>query len=118
MVVAHPDYVDVTYEMVIYTNYVEQLNRVQEAIQYAENSFWGDKNRYYFRVNVDSFPTVNSYTDAEERTVSSKMSLELHGYLIPDTVNAFLSKDASYITKGQVVINEGVIGSDGLSLLQ
>lgn len=113
MVIAHPDYVTVTYEMVIYTNYVEQLNRVQEAIQYAENSFWGDKNRYYFRVNIDTFPTVNSYTDGEERTVSSKMTLTLHGYLIPDSVNAFLSKDASYITKGQVVFNEKTVTLGG-----
>jgi hypothetical protein len=113
-VVAQPDYVTVTYEMNIYTNFVEQLNRVIEAIQYAENSYWGDKNRYYFRVNIDSFPTVVSYTSGEERTVSAKLSLKLYGYLIPDTINAYLSKDASYITKGQVVISEGVIGLDDL----
>jgi hypothetical protein len=115
-VVAHPDYVTVTYEMNIYTNFVEQLNRVIEAIQYAENSYWGDKNRYYFRVNIDSFPTIVSYTQGEERTVSAKLSLKLHGYLIPDTINAYLSKNASYITKGQVIITENVIGEGGLPL--
>ena len=113
-VVAQPDYVTVTYEMNIYTNFVEQLNRVVESIQYAENSYWGDKNRYYFRVNIESFPTVVSYTSGEERTVSSKLSLKLLGFLIPDTLNAYLSKDASYITKGQVVISEGVIGLDDI----
>lgn len=115
MVVAQPDYVTVTYEMNIYTNFVEQLNRVVESIQYAENSYWGDKNRYYFRVNIDSFPTVVSYTQGEERTVSSKLTLKLHGYLIPDTINAYLSKNASYITKGQVVLDEQVVGEDGIT---
>jgi hypothetical protein len=104
-VVAHPDYVTVTYELVIYTNFVEQLNRVIEAIQYAENSYWGDKNRYYFRVNATTFSTVNAYTVNEERTVSSKVTLTLHGYLIPDTINAFLSHDLNYVSKGQVVFN-------------
>ena len=87
--VAHPDYVNITYDLTIYTNFVEQLNRIIESIQYAENSYWGDKNRYYFRVNANSFSTVNSYTVDEERTVTSKITLTLHGYLIPDTVNAF-----------------------------
>jgi hypothetical protein len=104
-VVAHPDYVTVTYELVIYTNFVEQLNRVIESIQYAENSYWGDKNRYYFRVNATTFSTVNAYTVNEERTVSSKVTLTLHGYLIPDTINAFLSHDLNYVSKGQVVFN-------------
>jgi hypothetical protein len=91
---------------------MEQLNRVIEALQYAENSYWGDKNRYYFRVNIDTFPSVVSYTQGEERTVSSKLSLKLHGYLIPDTINAYLSKNASYVTKGQVIFEEQVIDSN------
>jgi hypothetical protein len=108
-VVAHPDYITVTYELNVYANFMEQLNKVVEALQYAENSYWGNKNRYYFRVNIDSFPSVVSYTDGEERTVSSKLTLKLHGYLIPDTINAYLSKNASYITKGQVIFDEQII---------
>jgi len=109
--VAHPDYVNITYDLTIYTNFVEQLNRVIESIQYAENSYWGDKNRYYFRVNANSFSTVNSYTQDEERTVTSKITLTLHGYLIPDTVNAFMSHEMNFVSKGTVKFNEGYISS-------
>jgi hypothetical protein len=109
--VAHPDYVNITYDLTIYTNFVEQLNRVIESIQYAENSYWGDKNRYYFRVNANSFSTVNSYTVDEERTVTSKITLTLHGYLIPDTVNAFMSHEMNFVSKGTVKFNEGYISS-------
>ena len=108
-VIAHPDYITITYEVNIYADYVEQLNRLQEAMQYAENSYWGDKRRYYFRVNIDSFPTLIQYGDTDERIVSSKLTMTLHGYLIPDSINAYLSKDASYITKGSVVFNESVV---------
>jgi len=111
-VVAHPDYFTITYELNIYTNFVEQLNRVIEAIQYAENSYWGDKNRYYFRVNIDTFPSVVSYTQGEERTVSSKLTLKLYGYLIPDTVNAYLSKDATFVSKAQVIISEEAVSTN------
>jgi hypothetical protein len=109
--VAHPDYVNITYDLTIYTNFVEQLNRIIESIQYAENSYWGDKNRYYFRVNANSFSTVNSYTVDEERTVTSKITLTLHGYLIPDTVNAFMSHEMNFVSKGTVKFNEGYIGT-------
>ena len=106
MVVAHPDYVTITYELNVYADFVEQSNRILEAIQYAENSYWGDKNRYYFRVNIDSFPTTVQYAAEEERTVVSKITMKLHGYLIPDTINAYLSHDMSYVSKGQVIFNE------------
>ena len=72
MVVAHPDYVTITYELNIYADFVEQSNRILEAVQYSENSFWGDKNRYYFRVNIESFPTSVQYSAEEERTVVVK----------------------------------------------
>ena len=109
--VAHPDYVNITYDLTIYTNFVEQLNRIIESIQYAENSYWGDKNRYYFRVNANSFSTVNSYTVDEERTVTSKITLTLHGYLIPDTINAFMSHEMNFVSKGTVKFNEGYIAT-------
>lgn len=106
MVVAHPDYVTITYELNVYADFVEQSNRILEAIQYAENSYWGDKNRYYFRVNIESFPTTVQYAAEEERTVVSKITMKLHGYLIPDTINAYLSHDMAYVSKGQVIFNE------------
>lgn len=106
MVVAHPDYVTITYELNVYADFVEQSNRILEAIQYAENSYWGDKNRYYFRVNIDSFPTTVQYAAEEERTVVSKITMKLHGYLIPDTINAYLSHDMAYVSKGQVIFSE------------
>lgn len=113
-IVAHPDYVTVTYDLIVYADFVEQLNRIQEAIQYAENSYWGDKNRYYFRVNIDSFPTTVQYAASEERTVSSKMTIKLHGYLIPDTVNAFMSHNMAYVSKGQIILNEEAVNSNGI----
>ena len=46
------------------------------------------------------------YSAEEERTVVSKITMKLHGYLIPDTINAYLSHNMSYVSKGQVIFNE------------
>ena len=72
-----PDYVTLTYSCIIYTNYVEQINKVIEAIQYASNSYWGDKNRFQFRAIIDSFSTVTEYTADNDRTSSAKFNITL-----------------------------------------
>ena len=43
--------------------------------------------------------------------------MKLHGYLIPDTINAYLSHEMQYTTKGQVVINENVVTAEDFTKL-
>ena len=106
-VVVVPDYVTITYSCIIYTNYIEQINKVIEAIQYASNAYWGDKNRFQFRAIVDSFSTVTEYTSDNDRT--AKFNITLNGYIIPDSINKNLSTDLKYFTKAQIVIEDYVV---------
>jgi len=108
-VVVVPDYVTITYSCIIYTNYIEQINKVIEAIQYASNAYWGDKNRFQFRAIVDSFSTVTEYTSDNDRTSSAKFNITLNGYIIPDSINKNLSTDLKYFTKAQIVIEDYVV---------
>ena len=108
-VVIVPDYVTLTYSCIIYTNYVEQINKVIEAIQYASNSYWGDKNRFQFRAIIDSFSTVTEYTTDNDRTSSAKFNITLNGYIIPDSINKNLSTSLKYFTKAQIVIEDYVV---------
>jgi hypothetical protein len=48
-----PDYVTLTYSVSIFTNYVEQNNKIIEAIEFAADSYWGDPNRWQFRTMID-----------------------------------------------------------------
>ena len=50
-----PDYVTVTYSVSIFTNYVEQNNKIIEAIEFASDSYWGQENRWHFRTMLDIF---------------------------------------------------------------
>ena len=90
-----PDYVNVTYECVIFTYYIDQLNKIIEAVQYASDSYWGDPSRYKFKTNIDSFSTVTQLSDNEERTVRSTFNIKLNGYIIPDVIQ----KDMNAIKK-------------------
>jgi hypothetical protein len=44
--------------------------------------------------------------------------MKLHGYLIPDTINAYLSHEMQYNTKGQVIINENIVTASDLINLE
>jgi hypothetical protein len=48
-----PDYVTVTYSFIVQTYYMDQLNKIVEAINYASDSYWGDPERFKFKSSID-----------------------------------------------------------------
>jgi len=86
-----PDYVNITYDFIISTYYVEQLNKIVEAMNYASDSYWGNPERYQFRARIDSFATPVEVESKGERVVKSTFSLKLYGYLVPDIVQKELN---------------------------
>jgi len=81
-----PDYLTVTYDCVIFTYYVDQLNKIIEAVQYASDAYWGDPERFKFKATIDSFPVTTELSDDSERSVRSAFSIKLFGYIVPDVV--------------------------------
>jgi hypothetical protein len=106
-----PDYVTMTYSCVIYTYYVEQLNKIVEAINYAANSYWGNPERFKFKADIDSFTTVTELNEGTERTVKANFDLNLKGYIIPDIPQKDLTVDKKRFSKGQVVIQQETIAN-------
>jgi len=98
-----PDYVTITYECIIITNYVEQNNSIIESIEYAADSYWGDKSRYQFRTSIDSFATTNVINSGEDRIATTNVNLKVNGYLIPNTINQHLSDTNLHYSPAQIV---------------
>jgi hypothetical protein len=113
-VTAVPDYVTVTYSCIIYTNFMEQNNKIVEAIEYASDSYWGDPNRWKFKASIDSFATTVNVENGADRAAKSTFNIRLNGYLIPDTVNKDLAAARNkFYTKSQVIFDLEVIDSAG-----
>lgn len=91
-VVVTPDYVTLEYDCVMWTNYIEQMDKLIEAINFASNSYWGDPTAFQFLTKTEAFTDVLTYADGEDRTVQTNFTLTLNGYLIPDSVNAQLAQ--------------------------
>jgi hypothetical protein len=98
-----PDYVTITYTVSIFTNYVEQNNKIIEAIEFASDSYWGDENRWHFRTSLDSLTTTNVINSGEDRAAVTTITLKVNGYLIPDSVNRHLADTEMHYSTAQVV---------------
>jgi len=120
-----PDYVTIEYSCTVFTYYVEQLNKIVEAINYASDAYWGDPQRYQFQARIDSFATVNELADSEERSVKSTFTIKLYGYLIPNVLQKDLNAIKKFTDKTKVIFSieatsndaifNGQITSDGLA---
>jgi hypothetical protein len=82
-----PDYITLTYKLSVYTEYVEQMNKLIEAIEFASDSYWGDPERFQFRAIISSFPTPVLLENGIDRANRSELTLTLQGYIIPNTIN-------------------------------
>jgi hypothetical protein len=105
-----PDYVNITYDVTILTNYVEQNNKIIEAIEYASDSYWGDANRWQFRTSLDSFGVTNIINTGEDRISSTTVSLKVYGYLIADSINQHLSNTNMHYSPAQIIFGLEVVG--------
>lgn len=96
-----PDYVDITYNVIIWTNYVEEMNKIVESVLYSEGSYWGDPERYKFRTKIDSYTNTTDLLQDDERVVRTSFDLTIYGYIVSDALIKQLSERLSPKTFSQ-----------------
>ena len=110
-IVAQPDYVTLEYSCLIQTYYMEQLNKVIEACEYASDSYWGNPDRFQFRAFIDQFTTATELTQGQDRLVKGEFTLRLRGYIIPDTIQKELNATKVYNSKAKVTITTEAVSN-------
>tara|TARA_A200000159_G_C7335135_1_gene344746 strand:+ start:1021 stop:2181 length:1161 start_codon:yes stop_codon:yes gene_type:complete len=79
-----PDYVTVSYECMIWTDFTEHMNKIVEAFQYATDEYWGDKSGFKFRVRIDSFENTTEVGEGSQRIVRTTFTMLVNAYLLPE----------------------------------
>ena len=79
-----PDYVSITYEVNIWTDFTEHMNKIVEAFQYATDEYWGDKGGFKFRVKIDSFDNTTEVGEGIQRIVRTTFTMMVNAYLLPE----------------------------------
>tara|TARA_X000001382_G_scaffold128914_1_gene119689 strand:- start:745 stop:1524 length:780 start_codon:yes stop_codon:yes gene_type:complete len=106
--VTFPDYVTVSYEFIVWTSYIRQMNTIVERVNYADGAYWGNPDKMRFRSKVESFEDATEVSDVE-RLVRTNFEVSLNGYLISEKGNENKSTTEKFITPKTVkFINEVV----------
>lgn len=100
--VVMPDFVDIEYSCIIFTDYVEQMNKLVEAINFASDSYWGDPERFSFRAIIDSYTHTTELAQGADRSVKSTFTIKLLGHIVPDTINATVQGMHKFYSKSAV----------------
>ena len=98
-----PDHLAITYDCIAFTYYNDQLNKIVEAMEYASDSYWGDPERFKFKATINSFNTTADLSETGERIVRSTFTLNIYGYIIPDTIQKDLKAARKFSDRNRVV---------------
>ena len=103
--VAMPDYMTMTYECIIWTTYIEQMNKIVETINWSDGSYWGEPGKFKFRVAIDSFDDATEMAD-NERLIKTTFSFSFRGYLVPKEFNNYMLTNKSFSPKTLKIMDE------------
>ena len=109
-----PDYVTLQYSVTIQTYYIEQLNKIIEAVNYASDSYWGDPERFKFNASIDQFNTIQELNDGQERLVRSTFTINMYGYIIPDIIQKDINSIKKYNDKSKVIFSMETTSDDNV----
>jgi hypothetical protein len=107
-----PEYVELNYDCMVWTNYTEQLNEVIEQLQYT-SSYWGDKEKFKFRTSLSDFNIINEVGEGTERINRIEFSLSVKAYLLPEKFDGENVIKKSMSTKRVVVATETDVTGNG-----
>ena len=74
-----PDYVRITYDLIIWTDLQEQMNVLLQGLIPMSNHIWGDFHK--FRTTIQSITPDNVNVPGEDRLIKTTISLQVDGYL-------------------------------------
>ena len=101
-----PDFVSITYDCIIWTDYVEHMNKLIESINYASDSYWGDPEKFKFKALISDYAITTDTPQGADRMVRSAFTISLTGYIIPDALNKELTQASlKSFSKAQMVIS-------------
>ena len=99
LVTTIPNYVNITYEFVLWTNFIEQMNPLIETFMEHDKTYWGDKDTYRFVCTLDSISDASEMNQDGERFIKSTFSVSTKAYLLPEETNSLVTGKMNQVQK-------------------
>ena len=112
LVTGMPDFANITYEFILWTNFIEQMNPLVESFIAQSNKYWGDSEQYKFLSTIDSITDASEINQNGERFIKSTFTLTVSSYLLPEEINSVVTGKISNLQK-KLTPSRVVFGSEG-----
>lgn len=80
-----PDHYDITYQVIVWTEYMEQMNRVIENISFEDDEYWGEDNNYKFISRITRYQQTTDLPANNDRLVRNSFEVGVHAYILPES---------------------------------
>jgi hypothetical protein len=112
IVTTMPTYSDVTYDFVLWTNFIEQMNPLIESFVNHSHTYWGGGTDLKFISTIDTISDASEMAQEGERFIKSTFTLTTKAYLLPEYLNSVVTNKISNMRK-QLTPSRVVFGFEG-----
>ena len=98
-----PDYMTLSYEFIIWTAYIDQMNKLLEVINYSEGAYWGEPGKMRFRTQINGFQDSTEIDN--EKIIKTTFDMSLNGYMLSETFDDYTTTQ-KYFTPKKIIIRE------------
>tara|TARA_R100000455_G_C6209562_1_gene77552 strand:- start:225 stop:716 length:492 start_codon:yes stop_codon:yes gene_type:complete len=98
-----PDYMTLSYEFIIWTSYIDQMNKLLEVINYSEGAYWGEPGKMRFRTQINGFQDSTEIDN--EKIIKTTFDMSLNGYMLSETFDDYTTTQ-KYFTPKKIIIRE------------
>jgi len=99
VVTGMPNYTDVTYEFILWTNFIEQMNPLVESFVDQSHTYWGGGTNNKFLCTIDSVSDASEMNQDGERFIKSTFTVTSKAYLLPEYLNSVITNKVSNMKK-------------------
>lgn len=110
-----PDHMTLTYEFMLWTEYVEQMNSLIEKINFAAEEYWGDPKRFKFRVYITDYSNNVEVQSGKDRMVRTTFSMTVQAYLLTDSFENKKLTTTKTFTPRKVIISNEMVTEESIS---
>ena len=99
LVTTPPNYVNISYEFIIWTNFISQMNPLVEDFVEHNNTYWGDSEENKFLSKLETISDASEMTQNTERFIKSNFNLMVKAYLLPEYIASVVTNKISNLKK-------------------
>ena len=99
IVTGMPTYNDITYEFILWTNFIEQMNPLVESFVDQSHTYWGNSTNMKFLCTIDSVTDASEMDSRGERFIKSTFNVITKAYLLPEYINSVVTNKMTNMRK-------------------